>query len=283
MNWKCRRKILDLSGCPLIMGILNVTPDSFSEGGMYLDKVAAIDRGFQMLAEGADIVDIGGESTRPGAEDVDAEEESSRVIPVISALRSKTDAAISIDTTKASVAKQAIEAGADIINDVSALTHDEAMASVAAETGAGVILMHMQGSPRTMQEDPHYANVVQDVLGYLTARVEELSRLGIKREAMAIDPGIGFGKTQEHNLHLLAGLDELINSGMPVIVGLSRKSFLGRITGRPVEERMSGSLAGLSFCAMKGVHVMRVHDVKESADTVKVISSIRNLNLNHVE
>jgi dihydropteroate synthase len=274
MRWKFRRKILEIRECPLVMGILNVTPDSFSDGGLHLDRIAAVERGLQMLEEGADIIDVGGESTRPGAAEISVEEEISRVIPVITSLRSKTEAVISVDTTKSAVAKGAMDAGADIINDVSAFTYDDAMTQVAADTGAGVVLMHMLGDPRTMQDEPVYGNVVEDVAAYLMARVEDLVSQGIDRESIAIDPGIGFGKTLEHNLELLAGLDSLINHGMPVIVGLSRKSFLGKITESPVDERLAGSLAGLSFCVMKGVHIMRVHDVKESVETIKVLKAV---------
>jgi len=274
MRWKCRSKTIDISGKSLVMGILNVTPDSFSDGGVHLDSEAAVTRGCQMLEEGADILDIGGESTRPGADEVSEQDEISRVAPVISALRSQTDALISIDTTKAEVARKAIEAGADIINDVSALTYDEEMSAVAAETGAGLVLMHMLGNPRTMQEDPQYDDVVQEVITYLLARVEALVGAGIDRESLALDPGIGFGKTLEHNLQLLAGLEMLINKGLPVIVGLSRKSFLGKITARPVDDRLAGSLAGLAICINKGVQIMRVHDVKESVEVIKVLRSV---------
>lgn len=281
MRWKCRSRILDISGRPLIMGILNVTPDSFSDGGMHINPASAIARGFQMLEEGADIIDIGGESTRPGAEEVGEAEEIARVIPVIEALRAETEAVISVDTTKSEVARCAISAGADIINDVSALTFDAEMSLVAAETGAGVVLMHMLGNPRTMQREPDYGDVVAEIAAYLEMRTEELARQGIDHEAMAIDPGIGFGKTVEHNLRLLAGIDTFINSDKPVIVGLSRKNFLGKITQSSVDQRLAGSLAGLAYCVLKGVHVMRVHDVKESVDAVKVlleISDVKNRN-----
>jgi dihydropteroate synthase len=259
------------------MGILNVTPDSFSDGGRFLDHGKAIARAIRMLEEGADIIDIGGESTRPGAAKVDALEESARVIPVISELAAQAgNAVISIDTMKASVARQAIEAGARIINDVSALSHDPGMADVALDSGAGLILMHMLGTPDTMQIDPRYDNVVTEVRDYLAARADDLAQKGVDRRCLAVDPGIGFGKTVEHNVSLLAGIDRVAALGMPVVVGLSRKSFLGKLTGKNVEERLAASLAGLVYSIVKGVHVLRVHDVKESRDAALVANALKN-------
>lgn len=260
------------------MGVLNVTPDSFSDGGDYLDRGLAISRGLQMVDEGADIIDIGGESTRPGAEPVSTEEELSRVIPVIGALSAETNAAISIDTTKSEVAVQAVGAGADIINDVSAMTADPTMPGVAAETGAGVVLMHMLGSPGTMQDDPVYENVVNDISSYLERRVDELTYAGLARERLAIDPGIGFGKTVDHNIRLLQGIGNLLKYDMPVIVGLSRKSFLGKILNRPVGERLAGSLGALAYCVMQGVHIVRVHDVRESVDVINILKTLIKTN-----
>jgi dihydropteroate synthase len=274
-SWKCRDRILTFRERPLIMGILNVTPDSFSDGGRHADRESAITHGLRMLDEGADIIDVGGESTRPGAAEVGAEEETRRVIPVIEELSRKTGVVISVDTTKAAVARRAMEAGACIINDVSALTHDAGMLDVAAEYKAGVVLMHMRGSPRTMQDDPQYGDVVAEVGNYLRERVRELAREGLDRSALAIDPGIGFGKTVEHNISLLSGLDVLVGSGQPVVVGVSRKSFIGKITGSPVEGRLAGSLAALAFCVGKGAGVLRVHDVKASSDAVKVAVALR--------
>jgi dihydropteroate synthase len=266
--------MLTLEGRPLLMGILNVTPDSFSDGGLYLDRDRAVTQGLRMVEEGADIIDVGGESTRPGAEPVHADEESGRVVPVIEELGRRTGVVLSVDTMKAVVARRAIGSGAHIINDVSALTHDPHMAEVAAESGSGVVLMHMQGTPRTMQKDPRYEDVVAEVRAFLADRLDRLAAAGIARDAMAVDPGIGFGKTVEHNVRLLSHLEALGETGRPVVVGLSRKSFLGRLTGRETGERLAGSLAALAFCVMNGAHVMRVHDVKESFDALRVAAAL---------
>jgi len=256
------------------MGVLNVTPDSFSDGGLHPDRESAVAHGMRMLEEGADIIDIGGESTRPGAAGVSVEEELKRVVPVVEELFRKTGAVISVDTMKAAVAGRCMEAGASIINDVSAMTHDPAMKAVAGKHRAGVVLMHMRGSPGTMQNQPHYDDVTGEVGGYLEKRVRELVAEGFDRERLAIDPGIGFGKTVEHNISLLAGLEVLVNSGQPVVAGVSRKSFIGKITGCPVDQRLPGSLAALVFCVLKGVNVMRVHDVKESKQAVQVAAAL---------
>jgi dihydropteroate synthase len=256
------------------MGILNVTPDSFSDGGSCAGPAEAVERGLRMRDAGADILDVGGESTRPGAAAVPADVEVSRVLPVVEGLAARCDATVSVDTTKAEVARHALDAGARIINDVSAMTLDPAMPGLAARTGAGVILMHMRGTPRTMQDDPRYGDVVAEVRDYLAARVRDLAARGIAAEAMAVDPGIGFGKTVEHNLRLLAGLDALAALGRPVAVGLSRKSFLGRITGRDVHGRLAAGLAALTFCVLNGAHILRVHDVAESLDAALVAAAL---------
>lgn len=274
MKWQCRDKILEITDRPEVMGILNVTPDSFSDGGAYSDVGSAIEAGTGMYEDGAGIIDVGGESTRPGAAAVSEQEEIDRVIPVIEGLRKRTQAVISIDTMKSAVARYALAAGADIINDVSAFTHDSGMIEAAKDTGAGIVLMHMLGSPRTMQENPQYDNVVEEVSKYLRERVDVLVAEGILPGTLAVDPGIGFGKTVEHNLRLLAGLKTLTGQNMPVIVGLSRKSFLGKITGRNINERLAGSLAGLAFCVMNGVHVVRVHDVRASVDVIRVLKAL---------
>lgn len=280
--WKCRDRVLGIGERPLIMGVLNVTPDSFSDGGRYFDKESAVARGIEMAEDGADIIDIGGESTRPGASGVGIEDELDRVIPVIEELSSKTDAIISIDTMKTSVARYAIESGARIINDVSALTHDPKMLEVARGSGAGVILMHMKGSPRTMQKDPKYDDVVTEVAHYLNRRVQEVLKKGLDRNTLAVDPGIGFGKTVEHNLKLLANLDVLGAYGLPVVVGVSRKSLLGKLTGREVEDRLAGSLAALVFCVFNGADVIRVHDVKESCDSARIAAVLNQEKRKHV-
>lgn len=263
-------------GRPLIMGILNVTPDSFSDGGAHSTAETAIEHARKMISNGADIIDIGGESTRPGAEPVSAEDEAKRVLPVISDL-AKENTVISIDTMKASVAAQALRAGAHIINDVSACSADPDMTRVAAESGAGIVLMHMQGEPRTMQADPSYEDVVPEICSYLSKRASELIDAGADHDSIMLDPGIGFGKTAEHNLELIAKLDRLSALDFPVLIGLSRKRFIGQITGRDVNERLAGTLAGLVWCILKGVHVLRVHDVPQTLDAVKIIAALKEV------
>ena len=270
--WTCRDRVVNVGARPLVMGILNVTPDSFSDGGAFFDHDRAVARARAMISDGADIIDVGGESTRPGAVSVSADEERRRVIPVIQALASSPDVLLSVDTMKASVARDALAAGCHIINDVSALTHDPAMVDVVRETRAGVVLMHMRGEPRTMQDHPVYTDVVGEVAAYLADRLAALVAAGLDARSLAIDPGIGFGKTPDHNVALLAGLAALTALGRPVVVGLSRKSFLGRITGREVADRLAGSLAGMAFALLNGASIVRVHDVKESCDAVRVLA-----------
>ncbi|MEI7851069.1 MAG: dihydropteroate synthase [Kiritimatiellales bacterium] len=272
--WNCRGREVVCGPRTLIMGILNVTPDSFSDGGKFLALEKAVARGLEMVAEGADIIDVGGESTRPGAKLVQALEEISRTVPVIKKLREKTKALISIDTQKAEVARAALAAGANIINDVSALA-DAAMAATAAETGAGLVLMHMLGTPETMQNNPHYDNVVSDVWNFLEERMNFAIARGVATEQIVLDPGIGFGKTDEHNLALLKGLPQLAAAGRPVLVGVSRKSFIGRMTGGEPSERLAGSLATAGFAVLRGAHILRVHDVKESCDAVRLVDTLR--------
>jgi dihydropteroate synthase len=274
-TWICRDRAFDTRPRPLIMGIVNVTPDSFSDGGRYLDAEAAVAHAMRLLDDGADLLDIGGESTRPGAEPIDADAECGRIIPVIQAIREHIDAPISVDTVKASVARAALEAGACIVNDVSACTADPDMIKVISETRAGVVLMHMQGSPRTMQDNPRYDDVVSDVRDYLAARMASLEAAGIAPERMALDPGIGFGKTLAHNTRLLGRLRTLAALGRPVVVGLSRKRMLGDLTGRAVGERLAAGLAGLAWCVLQGAGVLRVHDVAESRDAVRVLLALR--------
>jgi dihydropteroate synthase len=258
------------------MGILNVTPDSFSDGGRFQTLEKALVRGLQMVEEGADIIDIGGESTRPGAQPVQPLEEIARTVPMIGRLREKTNALISIDTRKADVARAAIAAGADIINDISALSDPE-MVNVAAETGAGLVLMHMQGTPETMQKNPRYDDVVSNVWNFLEERMAFAVERGVAPEQIVLDPGIGFGKTDEHNLELLRGIPQLTIAGRPVLIGASRKQFIGRITGREVPaERLAGSLAVAAFAVLHGAQILRVHDVKESCDTVRLVDTLRS-------
>ena len=278
-TWLCRGRELRVDKQPLIMGILNVTPDSFSDGGRYVDEATAVEHGLAMIADGADIVDVGGESTRPGAAAVPEDEECRRVIPVVRALVAQTKTPISIDTTKAGVARKALDAGAAIVNDVSALTGDPDMAAAARDSRAGIVLMHMQGAPRTMQDNPVYANVVEDVAAYLAARLAAAERAGIDPGALVVDPGIGFGKTPEHNVELLAGVARFREMRRPVLVGLSRKRFLGILTGREVGERLIGSLAAAAYCLVRGVDILRVHDVRETRDVVRVVHAIATAGL----
>ena len=255
------------------MGVVNVTPDSFSDGGRYLDPAAAVAHGLGLVEEGALILDVGGESTRPGAEPVDEAEELGRVVPVVEGLAGA--ATISVDTSKAAVAVAAIDAGAAIVNDVTALRGDPEMAAACAERGVGVVLMHMPGSPRTMQEDPRYEDVVDDVKRFLASRVEFAIGAGIDEERIWLDPGIGFGKTLEHNLELLRRLGELREMGRPLAIGTSRKSFIGKVDGSAVDERIGGSLASAMLAAAEGADVLRVHDVAATAQALQVFSSIQ--------
>lgn len=255
------------------MGILNTTPDSFSDGGQFGSLNKAVERALEMIDEGADMIDIGGESTRPGAQPVSAAEEVERTVPIIEKLRTQSDCLISIDTQKAEVAHAALAVGADVINDVSAL-NDPQMARVAAETGAGLVLMHMRGTPATMQNDPRYGDVVSSVRTFLEERVAFAVSQGVLPAQIALDPGIGFGKTDEHNLALLNGIGELAATGRPVLIGVSRKSLLGRLLGREVDERLAGSLAAAVFAVMRGASILRVHDVKESCDAVRLVDRL---------
>ncbi len=258
----------------ILMGIVNVTPDSFSDGGRYLDADAAIAHGLELAAEGAEILDVGGESTRPGADPVPAAEERRRVVPVVEGLRAAgTTAAISVDTTKASVAADALAAGASIVNDVTALRGDPELAGVVAERGAGLCLMHMRGEPRTMQHDPRYGDVVGEVAAFLAERMELAVSCGIDEERIALDPGIGFGKTAEHNLELLRRLDEFAALGRPVLIGTSRKSFLGRLTGRDVDGRLAATIASNVMALERGARIFRVHDVAPIRDALTVATA----------
>jgi dihydropteroate synthase len=265
---------LDFSAGCIIMGVLNVTPDSFSNGGQFFDTDKAIKHGLKMAAEGAAIIDIGAESTRPGAEPVTINEQIKRVVPVIKALYKKIDVPISIDTNKSKVAKAALEAGAAIINDITALS-DERMGELAAEQQVPVVLMHIQGTPATMQIEPKYENVVAEVLQFLLERAQRAEEFGVPKERIFIDPGIGFGKTLEHNLELLRNIGKFVATGYRVLVGTSRKSFIGKITGKEKpSERIFGTAASVALCVAAGVSIVRVHDTAEMNDVVKVAHAI---------
>jgi len=272
IQWKGGR--LDFSGGCIVMGVLNVTPDSFSDGGEFVDRDKAVEHGVRMASEGAAIIDVGGESTRPGSEPVTASEQIRRVVPVIKALLEKVDVAISIDSYDVEVAKAALEAGASMINDITALG-DARMGELAAERDVPVVLMHMQGSPKTMQVEPKYDDVVGEVSEFLLGRAKRAEDFGIARERIFIDPGIGFGKTLEHNILLLKNLDRFVSSSYRVLVGPSRKSFLGKITGREnPAERIFGTAATVALSVAAGVSVVRVHDVAEMVDVVKIANAL---------
>lgn len=268
MLFYCGKHILDLSR-PRIMGIVNVTPDSFSDGGRYAAADKAVEHALQLVADGADILDIGGESTRPGAVPVSGDEELRRVIPVIERLSGTAGVPLSIDTYKPEVMHVAIAAGADVVNDVRALQEQGALETVAA-SNAGVCLMHMQGTPQTMQQNPHYADVVAEVKAFLQARLAAANRAGIAAERIVLDPGFGFGKRTAHNIALLQGLGDIAGLGRPLLVGLSRKSVLGQITGGDVDARLHAGIAASVISVMKGARIVRVHDVKATADALKV-------------
>jgi len=256
-----------------LMGVVNVTPDSFSDGGLYLDAEAAIAHGRELVEAGAEVLDVGGESTRPGAEEVSVEEELRRVVPVIEGLQ-ELEARISVDTSKAPVAAAALDAGAEIVNDVTALRGDPGMAALCAERGCGVVLMHMLGSPRTMQDDPRYDDVVAEVKAFLAERLDAAVAAGIAEEQIWLDPGIGFGKTLDHNTELLRRLGELRELGRPLVVGTSRKSFIGRLDGSPASERIGGTIASSLLAAANGAEVLRVHDVAAVRQALAVAKAI---------
>jgi dihydropteroate synthase len=272
---KWPRGRLDFSGGCLVMGVLNVTPDSFSDGGQFFDTEKAIEHGLQMAAEGAAIIDVGGESTRPGSKPISAKEQIRRVVPVIKTLCEKVDVPISIDTYNFEVATAALEAGAATINDITALS-DEGVGKLAAEYQLPVVLMHIRGTPATMQVEPKYEDVVGEVLEFLLGRAKRAEKLGISKDMIFIDPGIGFGKTVEHNLLLLRNIHKFVDTGYRVCVGPSRKSFIGKITGKEnPAERIFGTAATVALCVAAGVSIVRVHDVAEMVDVVKVANAVR--------
>jgi dihydropteroate synthase len=272
--WRVGERVFDCSERTLVVGILNVTPDSFSDGGRFLDRATAVAHATRMVEDGADILDVGGESTRPGSTPVSADEELERVHPVIQRLAELHPAVpISIDTRKANVAAEALDAGATIVNDVSGGA-DPAMFDVVRDREAAVVLMHMRGDPTTMQEAPHYDDVVGEVHEYLRQRIEAAELAGIDPERIAIDPGIGFGKNLDHNLELMHGVDALLDLGRPVLVGPSRKKFIGTILDLPVEERVEGTVGAVVWMVARGAHLVRVHDVKEVVRAIRVSDSI---------
>jgi dihydropteroate synthase len=282
-NWKLKEQTLPIGERTLVMGILNVTPDSFSDGGQFVRVEQALQHAYRMISEGADIIDIGGESTRPGGEPVTADQEIDRVIPVIEALAKDGEIPISVDTTKSEVARAALAAGASIVNDISALRFDFYIADAAARAGAGLILMHSRGTAATMHRLPPVADIVREVTGSLHSSVAMAERRGVKRESIVIDPGIGFGKLPEQNVELIAKLDQLkkVFPDLPVLVGTSRKSFIGKLLSEepespaPVTDRIFGTMASVTAAILKGADIVRVHEVKAAVETVRVADAIK--------
>jgi dihydropteroate synthase len=283
--WQIKDRSLPIGERTLIMGILNVTPDSFSDGDRFMSLDNAVAHAEQMIGDGADIIDVGGESTRPGGEPISVDEELRRVVPVIEQLSQRSDIPISVDTTKSEVARAALAAGAAIVNDVSALRFDFYVADAAAKVGAGLVLMHSRGTPATMHRLPPVADIMEEVTSSLRTSIRMAERRGVKRDSIVIDPGIGFGKSQEQNLELIAKVDQLIAAfpDLPLLIGTSRKSFIGRIladeSGTPAAatHRLHGTMASITAAILRGAHIVRVHDVKAAAQTVRVSESIRNV------
>ncbi|HEX6189346.1 MAG TPA: dihydropteroate synthase [Pyrinomonadaceae bacterium] len=277
-EWKLACRSLEYGERTLVMGVLNVTPDSFSDGGRFFSFELAIEQAAQMIAEGADIIDVGGESTRPGSEFVSEDEESRRVIPLIERLASSSSTPISIDTTKPSVARAALQAGAEIVNDISGLRFDPAIADEAAKAKAGLVLMHSRGTPKDMQQLPPVADIVSEVITGLRQSVAIAEAHGVPRESIAIDPGIGFGKTADQNVELIAKLDQLARAfpDLPLMIGTSRKSFIGKLLeNAPTDQRLYGTIASIVAAVMNGTHIVRVHDVKAANEAVKIADAIR--------
>jgi dihydropteroate synthase len=276
LEWHLPDRVLSLGGRALVMGVVNVTPDSFSDGGRFAATEAAVAHALDLVSQGADLLDIGGESSRPGAEPVSAEEELGRVLPVVRDLAARTAVPLSVDTTKAAVADACLAAGAHVINDITALRGDPDLAAVVAARRAGVVLMHMRGTPQTMQLDPRYGDVTAEVRRFLEERLHAAAAAGIEAGRVVLDPGIGFGKTLEHNLELLARLGELRALGRPVLLGVSRKGFIGKVLGRGVEERLAGSLAVACHAVVSGsAQIIRAHDVRQTRDAVTLLAAIQ--------
>ncbi len=269
-----KQRVLDISSRTHLMGILNVTPDSFSDGGKFFKQEEAIRQGMRLAQEGADIIDVGGESTRPGSEPVSLEEELRRVIPVIQELVKRIDTPVSIDTYKSRVAKEALDSGASMVNDISALRFDPEMKKILAEYRVPVVLMHIKGTPKNMQDDPQYQNVLDEIKTYLEDSIKMAKDAGIEEHKIIIDPGIGFGKTLEDNLKILKNLKGFASLGKPILVGVSRKSFIGKILNLPADQRLEGSLAALAVSIINGANILRVHDVRESKRVARLVDSI---------
>jgi dihydropteroate synthase len=273
-RFRTRGKTFELGQRTWLVGVVNVTPDSFFDGGLYFEPARAIDRALALAAEGADIIDIGGESSRPGSNPIPAKEEKKRILPVVEVLKQKNSVLISVDTTKAEVAEAALAAGADIINDISAGRFDPRMLPIAARNGAAVILMHMKGTPRTMQIAPHYDDVLGEVKAFLSERLEAAESCGLPRESILLDPGIGFGKLIDHNLILLNNLGALAELGRPLVVGISRKSFLGKILKVEAQDRLEGTIAAAVVSILRGASLLRVHDIQAVKQAVAVAEAI---------
>jgi len=271
---ECRGRVLHLSRRTHLMGVLNVTPDSFSDGGLYLDAGRAVARGIEMQEQGADIIDVGGESTRPGSDPVSEEEEIRRVVPVIRKLAACTAVPISTDTMKAAVAEAALEAGASMINDVSGMRQDVRMAGLAARSGVPVVLMHMRGMPKTMQDSTDYGDLIEEIRLFFAGAIERAVQAGVARSRILLDPGIGFGKSMEDNFRLIWNLDAFSGFGLPLVIGVSRKSFIGRLLGLPESDRVFGTAAAVAAAIFRGVQIVRVHDVKEMAQVAVVSDRI---------
>jgi dihydropteroate synthase len=272
--WEGKGFSFDCSNKSLVMGILNVTPDSFSDGGKFDSPDQAVRFGIEMVAKGADVLDVGGESTRPGSDPVGAQEEIDRVVPVIEALAKQTGVPISVDTTKSKVADAACSAGATIINDISGLHFDSKMTEVAARHDSGLVIMHIKGEPKTMQKSPKYENLFSEIILYLKEGMDKAGEAGIDRNRIVLDPGIGFGKTLEQNIEIIANLERFAIMRRPLLLGVSRKSFIGMVTGANVEERCYGTAAAVSSCIIKGARILRVHDVEPMVQVVKVTDAI---------
>lgn len=273
--WRLKSTTIRFGSLPAVMGIVNVTPDSFSDGGNYLNPQRAVAHALQLVDQGADILDVGGESTRPGSHPVSVEEELDRVMPVILELVQATEVPVSIDTSKSAVARQALAAGAQIVNDVTGLLGDGQMVEIAQQYQAGVCAMHMLGTPQTMQEAPNYGDVVLEIFDYLKARRDSLIEQGIDADRICLDPGIGFGKTHQHNLHLLAAAEQFLDLACPILIGHSRKGFLARLFGQEIEHRDRGTVAVSLLLAQKGIHILRVHDVAATVNGLRLLAAIR--------